>query len=295
MSLHIAYSTLVSALVLGVIYSLVSLGYVVVYRSCRVFNFMHPQFMFMGALLFTTLSASNATTMSFAMAMVGATAVTAVFGALVYLLVVHRSVGQPHWIQMVLTMGLGIASVNIAQLIWGTSTRFPALPFQRTTWALPGGARVTSTDLFVVVAGLALCGALYWLLTASPLGVRLRATAENSTLAAYCGIHLGRWFGVAWALAAAAAVVGGVCYSLRVPLDPSITDVGLMAFPAAMIGGMDSIEGSFVGALILGIVQQFTAVLWGPQASVAASFSVVLIVLVVRPRGLFGAPVSDRV
>lgn len=294
MSLHVAYNTLVSSVVLGVIYALVAIGYVVVFRASRVFNFVHPQFMLFGALLVTTVTTGSSVP-AFLLAVLVATAVVSASGAVLYLGVVHRTVGQPHWVQMILTMGLGIAGVNIAQFLWGTETRYIRDPLGHENWTLPGGANLTRTDFLVVLVGIVLCGALYWLLTVSPLGVKLRATAENPNLAAYSGVRLGLWFSVAWALAAGAAVVAGVCYTLRVPLDPTLTDVGLVAFPAAMIGGMDSIEGCFVGALVLGLLHQYSSALWGAQASTALTFSAVLVILVVRPRGLFGAPVADRV
>jgi len=293
-SLTVAYNTFVSALVVGVIYSLVALGYVVVYRASRVFNFVHPQFMLFGALVFTSVRSGDGA-LPFVWALVGSAVLVAVMGALLYVIVVHKSVGQPHWVQMILTMGLGIAGVNIAQLFWGSDIRFVQPPFEHVSWDLPGGAVFSRTDLLIVVIGVALWAALYWLLTVSPMGIRLRATAENSTLAAYSGVKLRLWFAVAWAVAAGAAVVAGVCYSMRVPLDPTITDVGLVAFPAAMIGGMDSIGGCFVGAIILGLVQQYSSALWGVQASTATTFAAVLVILVVRPRGLFGAPIADRV
>lgn len=294
MSGIIAYNTFVSAIVLGVIYSLIALGYVVVYRASGVFNFAHPQFMFLGALLFTTFYSGGGLA-GFLLAVLIAVTVISAVGAAVYFGVVHLTLGRPHWIQMVLTMGLGIVGLNVAQWVWGTDTRFAKFPYKTVTWVLPGGARLGRTDLIIVIVGVALSAFLYWLLTVSPMGVRLRAIAENPTLSAYAGIRLGLWFSVAWAIAAAAAVVAGICYALRTPIDPSLTEVGLLAFPAAMIGGMDSVKGCFVGALILAIVQQFCAQLWGTDSSIAISFATVLVVLVVRPRGLFGAPISDRV
>jgi branched-chain amino acid transport system permease protein len=294
MSFQTAYNTLVSSMVLGVIYSLVALGYVVVYRASRVFSFVQPQFMLFGAFLFTTLR-HGTSVVSFLVSLLVSVVVIGALGAAVYILVVHRSLGQPHWVQMVLTMGLGIAGINIAQLIWGSEFRVVPPMLEHITWRLPGGAVVSRSDVTIVIMGVALCGALYWLLTVSPLGVRLRATAENPTLASYAGVRLGVWFSVAWAIAAAAAVVAGVSYSVQVPLDPTLVEVGLIAFPAAMIGGMDSIEGCFVGALILALIRQFSTVLWGAEASIALSFGAVLAILVFRPRGLFGAPISDRV
>jgi branched-chain amino acid transport system permease protein len=250
--------------------------------------------MLFGAFLFTTLR-HGTSVIGFVAALLVSIVIIAGLGAILYIGVVHRAVGQPHWVQMVLTMGLGIAGINIAQLIWGSDFRVVPPALSHVSWRLPGGAVVTRTDLTIVVIGLALCGFLYWLLTVSPLGVRLRATAENPTLASYSGIRLGLWFSVAWAVAAGAAVVAGVSYSTRVPLDPTLVEVGLIAFPAAMIGGMDSIGGCFVGALILALIRQYSTVQWGGDASTALTFGAVLAILVFRPRGLFGAPISDRV
>jgi branched-chain amino acid transport system permease protein len=289
-----AYQTVVSAAVLGVVYSLVALGYVVVYRASRVFNFLQAQFMYFGALFFTTVYTGD-TLWGFIWGLLLACFVAGVMGGLIYVLVIQRTAGEPHWIQMLLTLFLGIAGVNLGQLIWGSDPRFVEFPMEAITWQLPGGAVLTRVDLIILVAGLGLCAALYWLLTVSPMGIRLRATAENPGLAAYSGMRLSVWIGLAWAIAAVVGVVAAVSFALRVPLDPTITEIGLLAFPAAMIGGMDSVKGCFVGGLILALVQQFAAVLWDVQTSIAAGFAVVLVVLVVRPRGLFGAPIVDRV
>ncbi|MCK5892587.1 branched-chain amino acid ABC transporter permease [Aeromicrobium sp.] len=294
MSIDMAYQTVVSAAVVGVIYSLIALGYVVVYRASRVFNFLQAQFLYFGALLFITLWGGDSLA-TFALALVATTIVVGIGGAALYALVIHRTAGQPHWIQMLLTMFLGIAGLNIAQLVWGSDPRFLSAPGERVNWTLPGGAVISRVDVVILVGGVLLWLALYWLLTVSPMGVRLRATAENSTLSAYSGMPLTRWFGVAWAIAAAVGVLAGVSFAMRVPVDPTITEIGLMAFPAAMIGGMDSVKGCLVGAMILALVQQFAAVLWDVQTSIAAGFAVVLLVLMIRPRGLYGSPIVDRV
>ena len=294
MSLGMAYQTLIGALVVGVIYSLVALGYVVVYRASRVFNFLQAQFLYFGALLFITLWGGGALT-SFALALLATVLIVAAAGAVLYVVVIHRTTGQPHWIQMLLTMFLGIAGLNIAQLIWGSDPRFLDVPGERVNWDLPGGAVIGRDDVAILVTGVVLWLVLYWLITVSPMGVRLRATSENSTLSAYSGMPLTVWFGVAWAIAAAVGVVAGVSFAVRLPVDPTITEIGLLAFPAAMIGGMDSIKGCLAGGLILALVQQYTAVIWDTQTSIAAGFAVVLVVLIVRPRGLFGSPIVDRV
>jgi branched-chain amino acid transport system permease protein len=196
---------------------------------------------------------------------------------------------------MLLTMFLGIAGLNIAQLIWGSAPRFLDVPGDRVNWSLPGGAVINRADVAILVTGVVLWMILYWLVTVSPMGVRLRATSENSTLSAYSGMPLTVWFGVAWAIAAAVGVIAGVSFAVRLPVDPTITEIGLLAFPAAMIGGMDSIKGCMAGGLILALVQQYAAVIWDTQTSIAAGFAVVLVVLIVRPRGLFGSPIVDRV
>jgi branched-chain amino acid transport system permease protein len=286
-------NTLVSSLVLASVFSLVTLGYVVVYRASGVFNFLHPEFMLYGALLFTTFIQPGV--LGFGWALLASTVVVTIGACVVYALIVHRAAGQPHWVQMILTMGLAIAGLNLAQLLFGSDPRYIELPFERQRWTLPGGASLTSNDVFIVATGVVVSGVLLWVLTRSSLGVRLRATSENPLLSAYSGIRLGRNFAIAWGIAAAAAVVGGVAYSTRVPVDATLTEVGLLAFPAAMIGGMDSVGGALVGSLILATIQQFANAYFGPQAATAIAFGIVLVILVVRPRGLFGSQLVERV
>jgi branched-chain amino acid transport system permease protein len=202
---------------------------------------------------------------------------------------------QPHWIQMIVTMGLSIVGLNIAQLIWGSNTRFIELPMQTHTIRLPGAVVITSTDL-VMIACCAIAGfVVYWVLVRSSFGIRFKATAENPALAAYCGIRLNGLLSFAWAVAAGAAVLGALLYSLKTPLDTTITDAGLLAFPAALIGGMDSIGGAFAGAAVLAFAVAVSTTYLGSEAAQPIGFGIALIVLLVRPSGLFGARTVSRV
>jgi branched-chain amino acid transport system permease protein len=285
----------VYAVITGAIYVLVSIGYVVVYRASRVFNFLHPNFMLAGALLLTTIAGGSHSPAKFLLAAAASAIGLAAFGALIYFGVMRQVVALPQWVQMIVTMGLGLAALNVIQLFWGSTTRYVSLPFKVHVYRLPGRIFISTTDIAVVVTCLFLGVVLYWVLVRTRLGTRLKATAESPGLASYCGIRLSLWVAVAWSIAAAAAVVGGIAYSLRVPLDPSLSEVGLLAFPAAMIGGMSSIEGAFVGAGILALIQQLTIVLWSADAATPVSFAAVLLILLVRPQGLLGGREVRRV
>lgn len=286
-------NTLVASAVLGSVFSLVTIGYVVVYRASHVFNFMHPQFMLFGALLYTSFYEDGY--FNFAWSVLLSMLIVTVVGALTYVVVVDRAATLPHWIQMVMTLGLSIVALNVAQVMFGPSLRFLKIPLVDAVWRLPGDARLTKIDLAVFITGVLLFAGLYWLLVKSPIAFRLSATAADPTLAAYSGINLRFWFAVAWAIAAAAAVVGGIAYSVRIPVDSSLTNVGLAAFPAAMLGGMDSIHGAFIGSFILAALLQFSTFTFGAEVATALAFSLVVVVLVFRPRGLFGSPVVERV
>lgn len=286
-------NTLVASAVLGSVFSLVTIGYIVVYRASHVFNFMHPQFMLFGAFFYTSFYKDGY--VSFGWAVLLSMGIVTAVGALTYLLVVDRAATLPHWVQMVLTLGLSICALNIAQVMFSSSLRFVRVPLVDEIWHLPYDGRLTKLDLAVFLTGVLLFAVLYWVLVKSPIAYRLEATAADPTLAAYSGINLRFWFAVAWAIAAAAAVIGGIAYSVRIPVDTNITNVGLAAFPAAMLGGMDSIQGSFIGAFILAAMVQFTTLLFGSEIATAMAFSLVVVVLVFRPRGLFGSPVVERV
>jgi branched-chain amino acid transport system permease protein len=289
------YSSAIFAVVLGAIYVMVTLGYVVVYRASKVFNFAHPEFMLVGALAFTTFYGTARGIGLFAGALLASMVLTAVIGAGVYWVTIRRLGGQPHWVQMILTLGVSILMLNVAEMIWGTGTRNVALPFASHVFSVGAGVHLTITDLTVVVSCLVLGIGLYYLLTKSPIGTRLNATAENPVLAASCGIRVERWLGLSWAIAAAAAVIGGVAYSLEVPLTPGLTDVGLLVFPAAMIGGVDSISGAIVGAFLLAFIQELTTTFWNQDAATGVCFLVALLFLVVKPQGLFGRREVERV
>jgi branched-chain amino acid transport system permease protein len=254
---------------------------------------MHPQFMLLGALLYTSFYKGGY--VSFVWAVGLSMVLVTALAAAIYVLIVDRAAALPHWVQMILTLGLSICSIDLIQLRWGSNLRFLRLPLTIKVWHIPADAVVTNMDVAVLVTGSVLAGVLFWLLTKSPLAYRLDATAADPTLAAYSGISLRFWFAVAWAIAAAAAVIGGIAYSTRIPVDTSLIDVGLLAFPAAMLGGMDSIHGAFIGAFILAVIQQFGTLLVGSEVSTAIAFSLVVLVLVFRPRGLFGSPVVERV
>jgi branched-chain amino acid transport system permease protein len=284
---------LASALVLGSIYALITVGYVVVFRASGIFNFLHPDLMLIGALTYTSFGGTDSG-LGFGVAVTISVVAVSLLGGLAYLVFVDRTAGMPHWIQMILTMGLAIAAINAAQLVWGGNLRHLSLPYPNATLDLYA-FKTTTTDVIIVVVSIVLCGFLYWLLTRSSFAIGFRAAAENPVLAAYHGIRLRRWYGGAWALASGAAVLAGLAYSSKVPLDPSLANVGLLAFPAALLGGMDSILGAFVGALILALVQQFAAAQFGTQSAVPLSYAVALIVLMLRPQGLFGQRVLTRV
>jgi branched-chain amino acid transport system permease protein len=289
----LAINTLISVIVLGSIYSLVTVGYVVVFRASRVFNFLHPQLMFIGALMFTSVASGGVA--GFLMGTVVSVVAMALLGGVVYLVAVHRTLGQDHWIQTILTMGLGVAFLNAAQFIWSPNYRIVKPPFKEVTWSIAGGGKVSSTDVLIVVSSATLSAALYWALSRSSWGLRFRATAEDPALCAYGGMRLKWWFCAAWAVAAAAAAIAGIGYSMRVPVDPGLSEVGLAAFPAAMIGGMDSISGAFAGAFVLAFIQQYGTAFWGPTVATPIAFACVLLLLVFRPNGLFGSQQVGRV
>lgn len=286
-------ATIINSLVLASALSLVTLGYVVVFRASRVFNFAQPDLMLIGAFIYLSVYEPGVPGAVFATLV--ALVVVGAIAWILYVVVLDRAAGEHHWMQMILTMGVSIVAVNVVQLIWGGHVRFLELGAPPERIELVDGVTLTTVDLTVLVVGIALSAFFYWVLSASPLAFRLKATAENPALAAYCGIRLRRWFGIAWALGGGAAAVGGIVYASRVPVDTALVDVGLVAFPAALLGGMDSVSGAFVGAIILAFVQQFATALISPEIATPLSFALALLVLLFRPRGLFGSVAVERV
>jgi len=286
-----AASIAVGTVVLGSVYGIVALGFVVLFRSTGILNFVQGSFMVLGALIFQTIVTDAHVGLYPGLLM--ALAATALIAVVTYVVFFARLRQTDHLLMSVGTVGVGILYQMIAFIVWGPSTRnYPDLiGFHRL-----GGTVITPSNVFTVAVIAVLAIVIILALRLTRLGVRMRAVADRPSLAEYVGIRVGRMSAIAWALAGVAAAAGSITYTLGAQLDPaSLPDFGLIVFPAIILGGIDSVGGAMAGGLLLGLIGSLVGAYIGGEWQTPISYIVLLVMLLIRPRGLFGSPQVSRI
>ena len=278
--------SLVGGLSLGATYSLIALGIVLAYRATGVFNFAHGEFMLFAAYLVGAWQASS--TAPLGVSLVVALVIVSTIGLLFYVLVLQRTTGLHSFMGIIATFGLAIALDGAMLLIFGSpeyTITFSILPKGVVDI---GGGRFSAATLALTAFSLVLAAFVAGGLRFTTVGRRLRAAGQNPILASQGGINVRRYYALSWAVAACLAGVAGVVYGTTNTVDVSMTSVALVAFPAILIGGLDSVEGAVVGGISVGIFQGFVATYLGPQLLDVLTYSLLLVVMLTFPRGLFG-------
>jgi branched-chain amino acid transport system permease protein len=282
-------SLLVVILIQASFYALLGMGYVLIYRATRVLNLAHGDLMVFGAFVFYQGLAMTGGDVS--LSGIAAFVVSALIGAAIYIAVMRPLAGYPVAVGVLATIALGILLRSIETLIWTGQTRYPAeyLGQLARPVQLVAGLTISSIDLLIVLAALIAMAGFPLLLQRSAVGVEMRGVAENPLLAAQRGISIHHINALSWAAATIMAAIAGIFFSLKVRLGPDIWYVGLAGFAPALIGGMDSLRGVALGALIVAAAEVLAARYIAPQVAVAAPFLVLLIALWVRPWGIYGS------
>lgn len=291
---------LFSGIALGSIYALVALGFVVIYRSSQVFNFAHGEFVMLGAFLMISLVQGG---MWWIVALVITMAVTGVVGMGVERTVLRPMIGRPVFVTVIVTIFVGALMRVAINLIWGGTERGMPTPWDNTGVVEIFGARVLFNSLAAIVATALVLVAFYLLFQRSRIGVGMRATASDQEVALGLGIPVGRVFGFSWFLAGSLAALAGVFLGMfpRI-VDGNIWVIALVAFPAVLIGGLESPLGAVIGGFALGVVQLLAQGYINPLLGTFGNnfhqvFPYVLMIgfLMFRPYGLFGTHEVERV
>jgi branched-chain amino acid transport system permease protein len=287
MDLYTALQAVVNGLLTGALYALVGMGMALIFGVMRIVNFAHGAFMMLGmyAAYVLFLHAHLNPYLSFplvALVMFG-------FGCLIYQTLLRPIHGQSDFMQILLTLGVGLAITDGVQLVFGAD--YHQINFPLLGKNLHLGSHITVNAPWVVSFGIALAlgAGLYFMVMRTMMGRAARAIAQNRDAAPLMGIHLHRvqafWFG----LGVAAAAVAG-CLLLPVfYLYPGVGDqFTLKAFVMVVLGGMESIVGAALAGLLLGVVENLTSLYWGNEWALAVDFIIFLLVLSLRPSGIFG-------
>ena len=287
-----------AGLALGARYALVALGFVIIYKATGVINFAQGGLVALGAYLAYAFNS----VMFFALAVVLAALVAATFGAAVERVVLRRMVGQPVFAVIMITIGLLFIIDQVITSIWGYDALNLADPWGVDT-VKSGDLVFAVRDLWTIGIAAAVLAAFFAFFRYSTLGVAMRATAFDQEAALAQGISARRVFAASWAISAGLAALAGVTLAAGpAALTPSISAIALVAFPAMIVGGLDSPGGAVAGGLIIGLAQSLTSGYqddlfpWaGQNVSAVMPYIVMVLILLVRPYGLFGTPEVRRV
>src|SRR5947209_4222926 len=278
----------------GAVDAAVALALVLIWRATRIVNFAQ------GAMLMITTFIASAvinSTGSYVIGFAVALAAGLVFGAIVERVLIRPVESAPPLNAVIVTLGLYTLLVAIAGMIWGNTPRaFPAA-FSLRGYKVGGTTLLfTPNDTFIVLVVLAVALLLALLFRATTLGLRMRASAFAPEVARLLGTRVGRMFTLGWALAAVAGALAGVLVAPAVFLGPNSFDPLLIGgFVAAVLGGLDSPPGAVVGGLILGVALSYVSGYEGSALAPLAALVILIVVLMVRPSGLFSAASERRV
>jgi len=290
----------VSGIVVGSIYALSGLGFVLIYKSSRVLNIAHGQIIAAGAFITYALTVWVGIPLyvSFFMSMV----ITFFLAMSVERIFLRRLIGEPIISVIMVTIGLMSIIDGIIYLTpFGTyNLSFPTF-FPRTPVTFFGGVSISWTQLVGVIVTFVLIGAFSWFFKRSTIGISMRAVSDDQLASMSVGISVPRVFGLAWAMAGmSAAAAGGIIGNITGLNFETLHAFGIIVFPVVILGGLDSIIGAVVAGIIMGLIQQFAAGYldghWGLFGTAdVLPYVILLIILLFKPHGLFGTHEIERV
>jgi branched-chain amino acid transport system permease protein len=225
--------------------------------------------------------------MSVWLAIAGALVFSVVMGVVIYMAMMRRLVGEPFYVAILVTVGLGIVLKSAILVIW-RAERLTIDVGVAPAIRLAGGASLSYMDVASVALTIAFFAGLYLFFSFTRLGVQFRGTAENALLASQRGVNVNFVLSLAWVIAIMAASLSGVLFGGRAFLSTESVTIGLAGLTAALVGGLDSLRGAVAGAFIVACAQYLTVRLIDPVLSEAVPFLLLLLVMSIRPWGLFG-------
>jgi branched-chain amino acid transport system permease protein len=285
---------LISGAAQGCIYGLIALGFVLIYKATETVSFAQGDLMMVGA--FAGLAATTALGFPFWLGVVSAIAAMMLFGFVLERLVIRPILGQPAFSIVMLTIGVGYVVRGLITMIPDVGTDTHTLPVPYAGQVLQLGTAVIAAEQLVVIGATAvLCGMLFAMFKYSKLGIAMQASSQNQLAAYYMGIPVKRLNGLVWGLAAGVAAVAGLLLAPITFVHANMGFIGLKAFPAAVVGGFTSLPGAIVGGLIIGMVEALSGFYLPEGVKDIAPYIVVLLMLVLKPNGLFGEKLRKKV
>jgi branched-chain amino acid transport system permease protein len=285
-----------NGVLIGLMYSLIALGFVLVYKATDAINFAQGEFVMIAGFVVVA-----------ALQLYGAPLVVAVLAGLVAMVLfgfgLERSmlrplIGRPIIAIVMATIGLAAILRGLGPLLWGAETKPLALPIPDEPFVW-GPIFVPPIQLLGALVSLAFLAIFGWFFLKSRKGIAMRAVADNQQVAMAMGINVERYFALAWAMTGVVSALGGVIWGNLLGVDVHLALVGFKVFPVVILGGLDSIPGAILGGLIVGIVENVAAGYIDPSVGGGtkdfAPYVLMILALMFRPYGMFGKRIIERV
>lgn len=286
---------LVSGLAVGSLYALVALGFVLIYKATDVMNFAHGEAMMIGAFVCYVLM--SVFSLSFFWAVLLTIGFALLFGFLTERVVLRPMIGEPVFAVVMVTIGLSIFLRSLSGIIFGHDNKIFPTPFSQTPLNYHGIV-LSHTHLWIMIISTVLVVLFFIFFKRSRTGLSMRGVANDQDTAMLMGISVKKVFALTWGLAFAIAAVAGIFLANVMVLNIALTFVAIKAFPAVILGGLESVPGAIIGGVTIGVLETFVGgyldhVL--PGAKELTAFVVLFLVLMIRPYGLFGKEEVERV
>ncbi len=281
---------------IGLMYSLIALGFVLVYKATDAINFAQGEFVMLAGLIMAVVLGFEGAPLIAAIVVVLAAMIGFGFG--LERVVLRPLLGRPVVAVIMATIGLAAMIRGLGPVIFGNETRALPLPIGDEPVVI-GPASLPPIQVLGAAVAIGFFLAFSWFFKKSRMGVAMRAVADNQQVAQAMGINVERYFALAWAMAGIVSALGGIVWGSMLGVDVHLALVGLKVFPVVILGGLDSIGGALIGGLIIGVVESLAAGYLDPYVGGGtkdfAPYVLMILVLMVRPYGMFGRRQIERV
>lgn len=284
---------LISGISVGFIYGLIAVGFVLIYKSSQIFNFAQGEMVMFGAFLMWFFLGHMG--MPSAVGIILVLAIVGLAGYGLERFPLRPMIGQPILATIMVTMGIGVFLRGLALLLWSTNIgiKFPNIITEKTVSVF--NVPISNVTIGIFSFGLILVILLSLFFNYSRTGLHMRAAAESHQLAQSMGIRVTQSIAQSWAIAAIVATIGGFLLGYVRGIDFGLTEIGLIAIAAALVGGLESFKGAILGGIIIGVAQTFTGYYIGYGLKEVIPFVIMVLVLIFKPYGLFGLVKIERV
>jgi branched-chain amino acid transport system permease protein len=283
---EILTSQVVSGLATGCVYALIALGFVLIFKATDVVNFAQGEFVMVSGFISYTLLIRFG--MPYWLVLILTIVLSGFMGVLLERVVVRPIMNAPIFSIVIATIGASTVLRSAAGIIYGYDVLPLPTIFSKDPVRL-GVLRFTPMDVGVIGSSLVIMLILYLFFKFTKTGTAMRATAQSQTAARLMGVSVSRIFSLTWAISAGVGGVAGVLIAPIIYLDPNLGFIGVKAFAGAILGGFGSIPGAIVGGMLLGIIENLSGYFFNAGIKQVSTYVLLILVLVIRPSGLFGA------